>query len=536
MAALMANNHGARRSLLTLPPEVIKEILRNLLLVERNRVYQTTWGGMDWPYPDMARDSNEFREWWVRVNDMANPTTARVDRTTELRWARGLAKYAVRLDLAILRVCKTLHEEGVKILLQENKFVAVFGMGQVARVDGMKWPNFWSPSWRWDAENGRFLCSWYGQETVVNVRPVLSLSRQGAKQAERNSFNLMPAADLPCLASALAAEYWDLRKSPADDAEFKLDLTIRANARPSDFGGNNQGGDDIIDYLTPRLFMWVGESVRHVSISVSDPDTVGDDVQICVDLAESIIGIVQAWNRATREKQVELFIQYVSEHLETINSAVKDRNLDKADRAFCRLCEDLQALRFHPAIKPTSERTNFESISLTDLLNGYWTIFALACHSLCSLIPVMNAYPRRFRSRMSFVRWAIMRAEIPISHLRRDREWHLRAALQSTRLLIDAGCTRWVVYNCIHTAAKIIDVCLMNDPTSGRVQRIRDLKRHIPSYNILSLEPASYHYPHPRSLTSRDLAGIEQLATRWTQEVDAVCGDGLVGLSQFQGA
>ncbi|KAL6248269.1 hypothetical protein RBB50_004524 [Rhinocladiella similis] len=533
MAPLMQTKGRARRNLLMLPPEVIKEILRNLVLIERNRIYQEVWGGMDWPYTDMVRDTNEFRDWWKRFDEMGSPTTERIVRDNELRWARGLSKDTVKLNLSILRVCKRLYEEGIKIFHQENKFIAIFGTGTMLRSDGMVWPRLWTPSWRWDAKNNRFLLKSCRQDIVVEVKPVLSLFRQDDEH-HGNGFRLIAAADLSSLASALAADRWSSSLTPLHDVKFTFDLAIRANAKPSDFGGNDQGEEDIIDYLTPRLFMWIGETVRRVTISVSAPDTVGDDVQICVDLAESVISIVQSWNRVAKEKQVELFTRYFETHLETINNAAKERNVDKADRAFCRLCEDLQALRWHPAIQPTSQMRDFESISLTDMLSGYWSIYALACHSINNLVTTMKTYPKRFPDQISFLRWAIMRAEIPMSHLRREREWQLRAVLQFTRLLIDAGCTRWVVYDCIRTAAKIFDLCLWNETKSGPVQRLRELKRHIPSYRSLSLEPELYQYPHPRELTPADIAGIDQLARKWTKEVEVVCGEAQMSLSQFQ--
>ncbi|KAJ9644953.1 hypothetical protein H2204_001415 [Knufia peltigerae] len=533
MEAPVERKDCAHRSLLMLPPEVIKEILRNLVLIERNRTYEDVWGGMDWPYTDMVRDTNEFRDWWKRFDDMSRPTTERVARDKELRWARGLSKDTVRLDLTILRVCKSLHEEGVKIFHQENKFIAVFGTGTVFQSEGMKWPKFWAPSWRWDAKNHRFLRMWFGQDAVVDINPVLSLFRQGGGH-HKDNFKLMPAADLSSMAPALAADHWSSKQLPINNIQFKFDLTIRANARPSDFGGSNQGKDDIIDYLTPRLLMWIGESLRRVTISVSAPDTVGDNVQICVDLAESIISIVQAWNWVARERQAELFTRHLETHLETIDNAVKECNVEKADRAFCRLCEDVQALRWHPTLQPTSQMRDFESISLTDLPSAYWSIYALACHSIGSLVTTKQTYPKRFPDQISFLRWALMRAEIPMTHLKRDPEWQLRAILQFARLLIDAGCTRWVVYDCIHTAAKIFDHCLSDDNESGQVQRLRDLKRHIPAYRSLSTEPESYQYPHPKELTPGDIAGIDQLARNWIQEVEMLCGEAQMSLSQFQ--
>merc|ERR1712000_287835 len=120
-------------------------------------------------------------------------------------------------DLAVLRVCKQLYEQGITILLEENKFIAIFGEMAVCR-DEMKWSKIWKPYWQWDAENTRFVGS------PVEVKPVLSLLLNGEDYHERWA-KLVPAADLPVVAAAMAIEQW---RDIGAQLPFIVDLRIKS--------------------------------------------------------------------------------------------------------------------------------------------------------------------------------------------------------------------------------------------------------------------------------------------------------------------
>lgn len=513
----MATSSPSKISLLTLPVEVSKEILRNLLLVERNRGLETALGPLNWPYSHLARDTNQFRDWWRRFNKMAEPSNHTMNRDSELFWARGRTKNTITLDLAVLRVCKQLYEQGITILLEENKFIAIFGEMAVCR-DEMKWSKIWKPYWQWDAENTRFVGS------PVEVKPVLSLLLNGEDYHERWA-KLVPAADLPVVAAAMAIEQW---RDIGAQLPFIVDLRIKSDAQPSDFGGNNKE-DDIVDYLAPRLLVWIGESIRTVTVSIGRPETVGS-IQVCVDIAQSLISVTRAWRLLPRNKQTTLYLQKFMSYLNKIDQAIKDGNADRALFTFWQLTDELQCFHWHPAIRPLLAARDFDAFQLTDLPNAYWTIYSLACHRMATA--ALQTVPSNFFGPTSFLHWAIMRAEVPMIHFAHQRDWQLRTVLQIARLLIQAGSTRWELYDCVYTAAEHFDLRSPNARHPDGNPKFRDLKISLPSYKRLSLQPQEYQYPHPRHLTAGDIAGIDFLVGEWTEEVQNVYGEAKMSLHQ----
>jgi hypothetical protein len=520
---MMATSSPSKISLLTLPVEVSKEILRNLLLVERNRGLETAGGPLNWPYSHLARDTNHFRDWWRRFNKMAEPNNHTMDRNSELFWARGRTKNTITLDLAVLRVCKQLYEQGIKILLEENKFIAIFGEMAVLREE-MKWSKIWEPYWQWDAVNGCFVGASVG--LPVEIKPVLSLLLDGEDYHEKWA-KLVPAGDLPVVAAAMAQEQW---RDIGAQLPFIVDLRIKSDAQPSDFGGNSKQ-EDIVDYLAPRLLVWIGESIKTVTVSIGRPDTVGS-IQACVDLAESLISVTRVWRLLPRDKQTTLYLSKFMSYLQKIDQAIQNGHADRALSIFLQLINELQCFHWHPAIRPLlAARPDFDTFQLTDSVNAYWTIYSLACHRMAAMA-ASQTVPSNFIGPTSFLHWAIMRAEVPMIHFAHQKDWQLRTVLQIARLLIQAGSTRWELYDCVYTAADHFDLRPATARHPDGNSKFRDLKISLPSYKRLSLHPEEYRFPHPRHLTAGDIAGIDFLVGEWTEEVQTVYGEGEMSLKQ----
>lgn len=160
-------------NLMGLPVEVRRQILRELLVVDPDH---------DWAIPGLWKEHRSKPE--VPGFDISS-AKRKFNGDNNIRFHRDLLMCRhgeFNLHVEILRTCKQLHLEGTSVLLGENEFVAMIGLGGVQRWLGhlglciTRNPAkscrqvLRRPPWKWDENRVNFATpsGWYGPIMTVD--------------------------------------------------------------------------------------------------------------------------------------------------------------------------------------------------------------------------------------------------------------------------------------------------------------------------------------------------------------------------------
>jgi hypothetical protein len=215
--------------------------------------------------------------------------------------------------LGLLTTCKQLHEEASKVLLEENRFLAIIGRQQlVAQALRSVDTPFWMPPWegKWRADTGCF------EVSKLKVRP--EMAAEFPLESD-TAATLVPA----CEAVHAVYAIHHTERFPTNNPHLNLTFTI-------------EFAEDFMDFFD-EVMLWLGGFTNNVRVVRGfEPEEPDQDDK--VDEMERYLKTeAEAWQHMSAEDRKEELKLYEDEIVDNINAAIE------ADNEGCALsyCQQL---------------------------------------------------------------------------------------------------------------------------------------------------------------------------------------------------
>ncbi|KEF55818.1 uncharacterized protein A1O9_08569, partial [Exophiala aquamarina CBS 119918] len=356
-----ASSDGGFVHFLLLPSEIRREILRNLLLINRNRK----------PHTRRPPKENASTMLWIQSHRILEAPPFKHKGSQEINGCPPVIN-TCQIYPAILKACRQLYEEGKTVLYAEN---TVIGLQCGIKGLNAKFRNYGIPMW--GSLSSYRLAATNTKETQHNTKldPLILLRGQNVKRA--TPFYICSYRDATELFHAL----WIMTKSSfAKGMKYNLVISAAPRHRHVDIT------DTFIKYgLLPRLYSFINK------IDFYDPHATPLKAGECADII------------STTHKRLTLLRAELTKHLSASQDDVNLYNYN----LICGLLESFM-LRAETCINKRSflkaelllERVNFEACSmirtrtaeLVDVsdkskegINRVCKLIAISAYRLCEL-------------------------------------------------------------------------------------------------------------------------------------------------------